>query len=172
MSAVDIDRGPHPLVIPLPLDNRALRSRRRHDVDPSPAATEVGIRRFAEVVAMTVLAELRNQRTVVSLGDESRPPFSVESLFDGRVVDEWTLAERANRLRLPASGPFVVVAAEVSSMGSEALPGIESKLRSLDAYSAWRLLPDLHVGIVHIQSEQHLNNGWRCCLGWLQRASA
>jgi GGDEF-like domain len=144
-------------VIPLPLDHRALRSRHHHDVHPSPAATEASIRRFAEVVAMTVVAEFRNQLTILSLGDEPRPPFSVESLLDGRVSDEWTLAEVANQLRLPTSGPFVVVAAEVSSMGSEALPGIESKLRSLDAYSAWWLLPDLHVGIVHIHSEQHLN---------------
>ena len=83
--------------------------------------------------------------------------FSVESLLDGRVVDDWALGEVANQLRLPSSGPFVVVAAEVSSMGSTALPGIESKLRSLDAYSAWRLLPDLHVGIVHIYSEPHLD---------------
>jgi hypothetical protein len=37
-------------------------------------------------------------------------------------------------------------------------PGIESKLRSLDVYSAWRLLPDLHAGIVHIQSQPQLDN--------------
>jgi len=73
------------------------------------------------------------------------------------VLDDWTLAEVASQLRLPTSGPFVVVVAEASSMGSEALPGIESKLRSLDAYSAWRLLPDLHVGIVHVHSEPHLD---------------
>ena len=78
-------------------------------------------------------------------------------LLDGRVVDDWTLGEVANQLRLPTSGPFVLVAAEVSSMGNEALPGIESKLRSLDVYSAWRLLPDLHVGIVHIHSEPQLD---------------
>jgi len=104
-----------------------------------------------------VVAQFRNQLTGLSLADEPRLPFSVESLLDGRVVDDWTLGQVANQLRLPTSGSFVVVAAEVSSMGSEALPGIESKLRSLDAYSAWRLLPDLHVGIVHIYSEPHLD---------------
>ena len=35
-------------------------------------------------------------------------------------------------------------------MGVEPLPVIESKLRSLDVYSAWRLRPDLQVGIVHV----------------------
>jgi DNA-binding PucR family transcriptional regulator len=33
------------------------------------------------------------------------------------------------------------------------LPEIESKLRGLDVYSAWRLRPDLQVGIVHVKSE-------------------
>ncbi|WP_289465370.1 hypothetical protein, partial [Klebsiella pneumoniae] len=65
--------------------------------------------------------------------------------------------EAANQLRLPTSGPFVVVAAEVLSLGGEALPGIESKLRSIDAYSAWRLLPDLQVGIIHIHGEPQLD---------------
>ncbi|MDT5044369.1 MAG: hypothetical protein QOG75_222 [Mycobacterium sp.] len=57
----------------------------------------------------------------------------------------------------------MVVAAEVSSAGSEALPGIVSKLRSLDVYSAWLLLPDLRVGIVHIHSQP--TKSWRWCLG-------
>jgi hypothetical protein len=30
-------------------------------------------------------------------------------------------------------------------------------LRSLDVYSVWRLLPDLHAGIVHIHSQQQLD---------------
>jgi sugar diacid utilization regulator len=42
-------------------------------------------------------------------------------------------------------------------MGSEALPEIESKLRSLDIFSAWRRLPDLQVGIVHVESDQKLD---------------
>ena len=40
---------------------------------------------------------------------------------------------------------------------SEPLPLIESKLRSLDVYSAWRLLPDWQVGIVRVESEQQLD---------------
>ena len=35
----------------------------------------------------------------------------------------------------------MVIAAEVPTVGAEALPEIESKLRSLDVYSAWRLAP-------------------------------
>jgi sugar diacid utilization regulator len=63
----------------------------------------------------------------------------------------------AGQLRLPADGPFVVVAAEAPAVGIEALPGIESKLRGRDVYSAWRLQPDLQVGIVHVKSERRLD---------------
>jgi len=78
-------------------------------------------------------------------------------LLEGRVLDRWRLCELASCLRLPADGPFVVIAAEVPALGGEALPEIESKLRSLDVYSAWRLQPDLQVGIVHVNSERHLD---------------
>ena len=39
----------------------------------------------------------------------------------------------------------------------EALPEVESKLRGRDVYSAWRLQPDLQVGIVHVKSERQLD---------------
>jgi hypothetical protein len=117
---------------------------------------EAGIGRFAELVAKAVVAGYQNPRVGQAFGDDARRPFSIESLLDGRVADEWASSEAANQLCLPASGPFVVVAAEVSSVGSEALPGIQSKLRSLDVYSAWLMLPDLHVGILHIQSQPQL----------------
>src|SRR5215470_12333105 len=75
----------------LPLDHRALRARPHHDAVPKPAATEASIRRFAELVATTVAAEYRSQLTALALGDEPRLAFSVESLLDGRVVDDWML---------------------------------------------------------------------------------
>jgi DNA-binding PucR family transcriptional regulator len=58
---------------------------------------------------------------------------------------------------LPVRGPFVVVAAQAPAVGDEPLPEIESKLRSLDIFSAWRLRPDLQVGIVHVKSKQLLD---------------
>jgi DNA-binding PucR family transcriptional regulator len=57
---------------------------------------------------------------------------------------------------LPVTGPFVVIAAELPAGGAAALPEMESKLRSLDVYSAWQTLPDLQVGIVHVRSNRHL----------------
>jgi DNA-binding PucR family transcriptional regulator len=67
------------------------------------------------------------------------------------------LSEVAEHLRLPKIGPFVVIAAAVRFGGGEPLPVIESKLRSLDVYSAWRLLPDWQVGIVRVTSDQQLD---------------
>ena len=118
---------------------------------PMPAGTEARIGRFAELIAGAVVAGYRDEQKRQLLDEGSRRPFLIESLLDGRVVDEWSLWEVANHLRLPTHGPFVVIAAEVPTVGTEALPDVESKLRSLDVYSAWRLLPDLHVGIVHVE---------------------
>ena len=91
------------------------------------------------------------------LGETSQRPLLIDSILEGRVLDHWSLWEVASNLGLPRNGPFMVIAAEVSAGGTEALPDIESKLRSLDVHSVWRLLPELQVGIVHVASEQHLD---------------
>jgi hypothetical protein len=74
------------------------------------------------------------------------------------LFDQWSVWEAAELLRLPSKGPYVVIAAEVPTVGAEALAEIGSKLRSIDVFSAWRLLPDLHVGIVHIATDRHFAN--------------
>ena len=98
----------------------------------------------------------RDQQRRQALEEMSQRSVMIDSLLHGHNHDAWTLWEIANYLRLPTEGPFVVIAAEVGDVGYEALPEIESKLRSLDVFSAWRLLPDLHVGIAHVASEHHL----------------
>jgi sugar diacid utilization regulator len=123
---------------------------------PMPADTETRISRFAELIATALVAAHRDEQNRQLLGEASRRPFLIDALLEGRALDRWSVSEAAGWLRLPASGPFVVIAAEVPAVGSEALPEIESMLRSLDAYSAWRLLPDLQVGIVHVNSDQQL----------------
>jgi hypothetical protein len=122
-----------------------------------PADTEARISGFAELVASVVVAGCRDEQKRQLLGDASQRPFLIESLLEGRAIDLWSLWEAASGLRLPANGPFVVMAAEIATVGSEALPEVESKLRSRDVYSAWRLEPDLQVGIVHVKSDRHLH---------------
>jgi hypothetical protein len=124
---------------------------------PMPADTEVRISGFGELVASVVVAGYRDEQRRQLLGETSQRPFLIDSLIEGRAIDRWSLWEVASGLRLPANGPFVVIAAEVPAVGMEALPEIESKLRSRDVHSAWRLQPDLQVGIVHVKSERQLD---------------
>jgi sugar diacid utilization regulator len=124
---------------------------------PMPADTEVRISGFAELIGAALVAGYRDEQTRQMLDDTSRRSALIDSLLEGRVVDDYSLCEVADHLRLPKDGPFVVIAAEVGSRGSEPLPVIESKLRSLDVYSAWRLLPDWQVGILHVASGQQLD---------------
>ena len=124
---------------------------------PMPADTEVHISRFAELTATAVVAGYRDEQKRQLLAAGSQRLNLVDALLEGRVFDEWNLRDLAGHLRLPINGPFVVVAAHVPTVGDEALPEIESKLRSLDIFSAWRLLPDLQVGIVHVKSDNKLN---------------
>jgi putative methionine-R-sulfoxide reductase with GAF domain len=124
---------------------------------PMSADTELRISGFAELVASVVVAGHRDEQKRQLLSAASQRPFLIDSLIQGRAIDRWKLWEVASCLRLPANGPFVVIAANVPAVGIEALPEIESKLRGRDVYSAWRLQPDLQVGIVHVKSERQLD---------------
>jgi hypothetical protein len=98
----------------------------------------------------------RDEQSHLLRDDESERSVLFDRLLHGRLFERWSVWEAADCLWLPGSGPFVVIAAEVTSVADEALTQIESKLRSMDVYSAWRLLPDLHVGIVHVKTGKHL----------------
>ena len=80
-----------------------------------------------------------------------------EALIDGRIVEQADLWEIAQMLKLPARGPYVAVAAECASLGRSALIGIEAKLDSLDIASAWRLLPDVQLGLVYVRDDAMLD---------------
>jgi sugar diacid utilization regulator len=124
---------------------------------PMPADTEVHISRFAELIATALVAGYRDEQKRELLAEGSQRSNLIDALLEGRAFDEWSLREVACSLRLPINGPFVVIAAHVPPAGNEPLPAIESKLRSLDISSAWRLLPDLQVGIVHVASDRKLD---------------
>jgi len=123
---------------------------------PMPADTEVLINRFAELIATAVVAGYRDEQKRQLLAEASQRSSLVDVLLEGRAFGDWNLRDLATKLRLPINGPFVVVAAHVPSSGGEPLPEIESKLRSLDIFSAWRLQPDLQEGIVHVACERKL----------------
>jgi sugar diacid utilization regulator len=93
----------------------------------------------------------RQQLTAQILEQEEERSALVEALLARRITDTQSLWEAADLLRLPTSGPYVVVAAELPAIGKLGLPAIENKLSTRDIRSAWRLLPDLQVGIVHLR---------------------
>jgi sugar diacid utilization regulator len=124
---------------------------------PMPGDTEARISGFAELIATALVAGYRDEQKRQLLAEGSQRLSLVDALLEGRAFDEWSLRDAAGHLRLPINGPFVVIAAHVPTGGDEPLSEIESKLRSLDIFSAWRLLPDVQVGIVHVKSDQQLD---------------
>jgi hypothetical protein len=93
----------------------------------------------------------RQQLTAQILEREEERSALVEALLSQRITNTQSLWEAADLLRLPTSGPYVVVAAELPAIGKLGLPTIEDKLSIRDIRSAWRLLPDVQVGIVHLR---------------------
>ncbi|WP_435159072.1 PucR family transcriptional regulator [Amycolatopsis sacchari] len=76
----------------------------------------------------------------------------VEALFTGGTATDGTLWDIARMLDLSLDGTYVVVAAETPGLGEEPLPGIENLLRERCYASAWRLTPDLQVGVVSLRA--------------------
>jgi len=111
-----------------------------------------------DVFTVAMATAYRDEQAGRFTGDVAERETLIDSILRGRLFEQWSVWEAADCLRLPAQGPYVVIAAELRAVGAEALPGVESKLRSIDAFSAWRLLPDLHVGIVHVRTDKQLDS--------------
>jgi hypothetical protein len=77
----------------------------------------------------------------------------VEALFAGGTATAGTLWDIARMLDLSLDGTFLVVAAETPGLGQQPLPCIENLLRERQHASAWRLTPDLQVGVVSLRDK-------------------
>jgi PucR-like helix-turn-helix protein/diguanylate cyclase with GGDEF domain len=108
--------------------------------------------RFQNVYTDAMANAYRQQNMHQVVEDEAERAALTEALLDGRTITDYSLWEIAQLLRLPLSGPYVVIAAECPILGKHALPGISAKLRCVDIFSAWRLLPDIQVGIAQVPS--------------------
>jgi hypothetical protein len=153
--------------VPLPAVMDAYRIASHHlwDAVVQIATTPPGVTRDVLIQATTRIWHIQDaytdamtsayqqQITQQVLEDEAERAALTEALVDGRTLTDYTVWEVAQLLRLPISGPYVVVAATCPTVGKQALPGITAELRSADIFSAWRLLPDIQIGIAHVPTE-------------------
>jgi PucR C-terminal helix-turn-helix domain/GGDEF-like domain len=107
-----------------------------------------------DVYTEAMVSAYRDRATRQVLEDQARRTALTEALFAGSAPAGRTLWEIADLLELPTRGPYVIVAAATPELGRYALAGIANKLRSLDIYSAWQLLPELEIGIAYVASER------------------
>ncbi|MEV0293514.1 helix-turn-helix domain-containing protein [Nocardia sp. NPDC050710] len=98
--------------------------------------------------AIVVAAAYRDMTSELATQREHDRSVLVEALFTGMIADPATLGEATRILGLPPTGRYNVVAADVRSIGREALPGIEMALRAEGITSVWRLLPDQQIGVL------------------------
>ena len=111
--------------VPVIVDGRVWGLAAVGSVEPGPmtADTEARISGFAELVGTAVVAGYRDEQKRQMFDDTSRRSLLIDSLLEGRVVDDCSLGEVAGYLRLPKDGPFVVIAAEVALRGHRAAAG-------------------------------------------------
>lgn len=91
----------------------------------------------------------RERTTEQALDDAAERAALAEYLLQGRIPSDQSLWEIATLLRIPTTGPYLAVAAAAPEIGRQPLPGVVDRLRAIGVYSAWRLLPDQQIGIVH-----------------------
>ncbi|MEV6902567.1 helix-turn-helix domain-containing protein [Amycolatopsis sp. NPDC051372] len=101
--------------------------------------------------AEALTSSYRDTAAEVVVAHQNRRSALVEALFAGGAATEGTLWDIARVLELTVDGSFVVVAAETPRLGHEPLPKIEQRLREAQHASAWRLTPDLQVGVVSLR---------------------
>jgi PucR C-terminal helix-turn-helix domain/GGDEF-like domain len=154
--------------VPLPavMDAYRIASSRLWDAVVDIATAESGVStetliratrriwRFQNVYTDAMTSAYREQTMHQVLEDEAERAALTEALLDGRHITAYSIWEIAQLLRLPLSGPYMVIAAECPIIGKQALPGINAMLRTADIFSAWRLLPDIQVGIAQIASQR------------------
>jgi DNA-binding PucR family transcriptional regulator len=111
---------------------------------------------MADEYAQRMLVSYRQRAIELLVTDEAERAATLEGVFSGYLHGVEALWEAAALLDLPYDGLFVVVAAQTPAPAREALPGIKAALRAISLGSAWRLGPDLEVGIVSLRVEEAL----------------
>lgn len=136
---------------------------RTGDLDVLVQAT-TAVWALADDYAEALTTAYRNASTELVVAHQTRRSALVEALFAGGGATEGMLWDVARVLELSLDGDFVVVVAETPELGREPLPQLEAALRERQHSSAWRLTPELQVGVVSLH-----HNGASEVLGELLR---
>lgn len=91
------------------------------------------------------------------VGRQQERSAMVQALIDGRLADTVDLWNTADTLRISLHGPYLVVCAALPDIGRSVLPDVESRLSARGIFSAWRLQPDIEIGILHLGPEGRLD---------------
>jgi hypothetical protein len=129
----------------------------RTEASHAPAVTDVGLVRAASAMWMaldeftTAMVSGYQEELARRLVDRQQERSAiVQALIDGRLTDTMDLWNTADTLRISLHGPYVVVCAELARIGRTAFPDIENCLSGHGIFSAWRLQPDIEIGILHL----------------------
>jgi hypothetical protein len=110
---------------------------------------------MADDFAGRMVVSYRSRAIELLLRRENERSATLEGIFTGYLNGAEKLWEAAAVLDLPYDGQFVVVAAEPTSPGREALPGVQEALRRVGIGSAWRLGPDVEAGVISLRAPEH-----------------
>jgi hypothetical protein len=108
---------------------------------------------MADEYAGRMLTAYRERATELLIREESERSATLEGVFTGYLHGSEALWEAAALLNLPYEGLYVVVAAAAPVAGREVLSGIREALERAHLSSAWRLAPDVEVGIVSLRTK-------------------
>jgi hypothetical protein len=99
-----------------------------------------------------MVAGYQQQITEQFLRHEEERSALLEALFQGRITDSAAVWQAADTMRISVRGPHVVACAELTTIGRAVLPDIEKRLTAVGVSSAWRLQPDIQIGILQVPS--------------------
>jgi hypothetical protein len=134
----------------------AKRSGLASDADLVKAASAVWLAQ--DQFTQSMFAGYQEEMTKRFLSHEQERSALLQALFEGGMTDTAAIWEAADTMRIAVRGPHVVACADLTNIGRAVLPDAEQRLRAVGISSAWRLQPDIEVGILQVPERNRLES--------------
>jgi len=124
-----------------------------------------------DIYTDTMAAGYREEQARRVLSEESERFVLIDSVLCGRLLEQWSVWEAADYLRLPTEGPYVVIAAEIAEMG---LRPCRKSNRSCAAWMCTRRGGCFRIcksGSCTSRLKNISRVCWRSCPAWRRRGS-